>query len=251
MLIECDAGDAGAAQQEAVADTPTAAILQPNTSNEQALTQSPQEMGAYAGVEHAVETTVDDVAAQPDEIAADGNEQEVAPTVEAEEQPAAETTQLTLDGIAQQTDALVDLPEEAPAAEDAQQDAAADKEPSKAVAEKLMPTSEAAEAAADLPAADTAPPAHLAAAEAVAAALATAAAGDAEGELMPAAAAGAASADAQADAEEEEEEDDMCHVCGEADEGDVLLLCDGCDNACHLGCARPVLRRIPKSECLS
>ncbi len=50
--------------------------------------------------------------------------------------------------------------------------------------------------------------------------------------------------EAQAD---EEDEDDICHVCGEADEGDVLLLCDGCDKACHLGCARPVLRRIPKS----
>jgi hypothetical protein len=37
-------------------------------------------------------------------------------------------------------------------------------------------------------------------------------------------------------------------VCGEADEGDVLLLCVGCDNACHLGCARPMLRRVPKSE---
>lgn len=47
---------------------------------------------------------------------------------------------------------------------------------------------------------------------------------------------------------DEEEEEDTCHVCGEADEGDVLLLCDGCDNACHLGCARPMLRRVPKSE---
>ncbi|KAK9917599.1 hypothetical protein WJX75_006241 [Coccomyxa subellipsoidea] len=52
---------------------------------------------------------------------------------------------------------------------------------------------------------------------------------------------------AEAEAEEEEEED-TCHVCGEADEGDVLLLCDGCDNACHLGCARPMLRRVPKND---
>ncbi|CAL8463591.1 g3125 [Coccomyxa elongata] len=245
---EGDAGDAGAAQREAVADTPPAAILQPNTSNEQALTQPPQKMGAHAGIEHAEETTVDDLPAQQDEKEkGEGDKQELAPHVEAQEQAAAETTQLTLDGAAQQTDAHADLPEEAPAAENAQQDPAADKEPSQAAVEKLVPTSEAAEAAADAPAADTAPPAHLAAAEAVAAALAAAAAGDTEGEMLPVAAAGTASADAQGDAEEEEE-DDVCHVCGEAEEGDVLLLCDGCDNACHLGCARPVLRRIPKND---
>jgi hypothetical protein len=48
-----------------------------------------------------------------------------------------------------------------------------------------------------------------------------------------------------------EEEEDRCHVCGEADEGDVLLLCDSCDNACHLACAQPPLKRIPKGECLA
>ncbi|BDA48546.1 probable Bromodomain adjacent to zinc finger domain protein 2B at C-terminar half [Coccomyxa sp. Obi] len=244
----------GAAQREAVADTPPAAPLQPNTSDEQALVQPPQEMGADAGAEHAEETNVDDVAAQQDEEAAEGVQQETAPHEEAA-QAAAETEQLTLDEAAQQPDADEHLPEEAPAAEDAEQEPAAYEEPAQAAAEKLLPASEAAaqqldaavEAAADAPVADVAPPAHLAAAEAVAAALAAAAAGEAKGEMLPVAAAGAASADAQAEGEEEEE-DDVCHVCGEADEGDVLLLCDGCDNACHLGCARPVLRRIPKND---
>ena len=40
----------------------------------------------------------------------------------------------------------------------------------------------------------------------------------------------------------------MCHVCQEADVGDTLLLCDSCDNACHLGCAAPALSRIPKGD---
>lgn len=48
--------------------------------------------------------------------------------------------------------------------------------------------------------------------------------------------------------EEDEEEEDMCHVCGESDEGDVLLLCDDCDNACHLGCCNPPLKRVPKGN---
>lgn len=55
----------------------------------------------------------------------------------------------------------------------------------------------------------------------------------------------AAPKEADEDPEEEaevEEEEQCCGVCGEADEGDVLLLCDGCDAACHLGCARPRLR---------
>lgn len=248
----CDAGDAGAAQRKVVADTPPAAILQPDTSNEQALAHLPQETGADASTQHAEETDVDDVAAQQDDKAAEGVQQEPAPHEKAE-QAAAETMLLTLDVAAQQPDIDVNVPEEAPAAEES----AADKEAANAAAEELLPASEAAavqldaavKAAADTPAADAAPPAHLAAAEAIAAALAAAAAGEAKGEMLPVAAAGAASTDAQV--EGEEEEDDVCHVCGEADEGDVLLLCDGCDNACHLGCARPMLRRIPKSEGLS
>lgn len=34
-------------------------------------------------------------------------------------------------------------------------------------------------------------------------------------------------------------------MCDEADEGDVLLLCDGCDSAFHLQCTTPRLRKIP------
>ena len=247
------AGDAGAIQQAAVAKTPPAAILQPSASAEQALVQPPQEMGADAGTEHAEDTHVDDVAVQQDENAAEGVQQQPAPHVEAE-QAAAETALLTLDVSAQQPDANVDHPEEAV---NTQQEPTADEEAAQAAAEELPPASEAAaqlldaavEAATASPVADAARPAHLAAAEAVAAALAAASAGE---QVLPVAAPGAASADAQAEVEEEgeEEEDDVCHVCGEADEGDVLLLCDGCDNACHLGCARPVLRRIPKSEAL-
>lgn len=37
-------------------------------------------------------------------------------------------------------------------------------------------------------------------------------------------------------------------MCSASDEGDVLLLCDGCDNACHLGCCDPPLKRVPKGD---
>ena len=33
-----------------------------------------------------------------------------------------------------------------------------------------------------------------------------------------------------------------------ADEGDILLLCDSCDNACHLSCCAPPLKRVPKGD---
>ncbi len=33
-----------------------------------------------------------------------------------------------------------------------------------------------------------------------------------------------------------------------ADEGDILLLCDSCDNACHLSCCNPPLKRVPKGD---
>lgn len=33
-----------------------------------------------------------------------------------------------------------------------------------------------------------------------------------------------------------------------ADEGDILLLCDSCDNACHLSCCHPPLKRVPKGD---
>eukprot|EP00890_Picochlorum_soloecismus_P006052 jgi/Picsp_1/6448/NSC_03795-R1_bromodomain adjacent to zinc finger domain protein 2a len=48
--------------------------------------------------------------------------------------------------------------------------------------------------------------------------------------------------------EEEEEEEDICHVCQTGNEGDVLLLCDSCDNACHLACCDPPRKRVPKGD---
>ena len=50
------------------------------------------------------------------------------------------------------------------------------------------------------------------------------------------------------DEAEEEEEEDVCYVCGCSSEGSVLLLCDGCDKACHLKCTKPRLRRVPKGD---
>ena len=39
-----------------------------------------------------------------------------------------------------------------------------------------------------------------------------------------------------------------CCVCEEAEEGDVLLLCDGCNSAFHLQCTKPRLRKVPAGE---
>jgi hypothetical protein len=50
------------------------------------------------------------------------------------------------------------------------------------------------------------------------------------------------------DGEDNLMEEDICYMCSAADEGDVLVLCDGCDNACHLQCAQPPLRRVPKGQ---
>ncbi|KAK9815582.1 hypothetical protein WJX72_006239 [[Myrmecia] bisecta] len=41
---------------------------------------------------------------------------------------------------------------------------------------------------------------------------------------------------------------EVCYVCCAAEEGDVLLLCDSCDAACHLGCCAPPLKRVPKGD---
>jgi hypothetical protein len=57
-----------------------------------------------------------------------------------------------------------------------------------------------------------------------------------------------ANVEPEAEAEEEEEEEDVCYVCGSSSEGSVLLLCDGCDKACHLKCTKPRLRRVPKGD---
>ncbi|GAB4819362.1 hypothetical protein N2152v2_006408 [Parachlorella kessleri] len=53
--------------------------------------------------------------------------------------------------------------------------------------------------------------------------------------------------------EENEDDEDLvldasCHVCGLSEEGDVLLLCDGCDGACHLTCCNPPLKRVPRGD---
>ena len=48
--------------------------------------------------------------------------------------------------------------------------------------------------------------------------------------------------------DEETSAEDKCHVCGEGDDGDILLLCDSCDNACHLQCCKPALKRVPKGD---
>ena len=36
-----------------------------------------------------------------------------------------------------------------------------------------------------------------------------------------------------------------CEVCERGDREEELLLCDGCDHACHLSCMRPPLRSVP------
>ena len=37
-------------------------------------------------------------------------------------------------------------------------------------------------------------------------------------------------------------------ACGEGGGGRVVLLCDGCDRACHLKCTVPRLRRTPAGD---
>lgn len=47
---------------------------------------------------------------------------------------------------------------------------------------------------------------------------------------------------------EDEVSSDVCFVCGVGDDGDILLLCDSCDNACHLGCCKPARKTVPKGD---
>ena len=49
-------------------------------------------------------------------------------------------------------------------------------------------------------------------------------------------------------AEGEEKAEDACMACGEASGGRVMLLCDGCNAACHLKCTQPRLRRTPAGD---
>lgn len=69
--------------------------------------------------------------------------------------------------------------------------------------------------------------------------------------LLQAEVAAQAKATDSEDDEVEEADDegaDHCHKCNEGEEGDVLLLCDGCENACHLSCCNPPLKRVPKGD---
>jgi len=48
--------------------------------------------------------------------------------------------------------------------------------------------------------------------------------------------------------ETESTPEDICHICKTGNDGDILLLCDSCDNACHLHCCKPVRKRVPKGD---
>lgn len=39
-----------------------------------------------------------------------------------------------------------------------------------------------------------------------------------------------------------------CRACGRSAPEDRLLLCDGCEAACHTHCMRPVLGRVPDGD---
>ncbi|XP_013414674.1 lysine-specific demethylase 5A-like isoform X2 [Lingula anatina] len=40
----------------------------------------------------------------------------------------------------------------------------------------------------------------------------------------------------------------MCHTCGLGDDEDMMLLCDGCDDAFHTYCLVPPLQEVPKGD---
>eukprot|EP01043_Picozoa_sp_COSAG02_P047686 COSAG02_NODE_4597_length_5179_cov_102.404528_2_plen_909_part_00 len=42
--------------------------------------------------------------------------------------------------------------------------------------------------------------------------------------------------------------DIICIVCGLTDHDEKLVLCDGCDNAQHIFCCKPKLKRVPKGD---
>jgi hypothetical protein len=52
----------------------------------------------------------------------------------------------------------------------------------------------------------------------------------------------------QSEADKEDEDDDVCMKCSSGADEDKLLLCDGCDNGCHLYCLKPPLREPPKGD---
>ena len=44
------------------------------------------------------------------------------------------------------------------------------------------------------------------------------------------------------------EDEYICRSCGRGDNDEVLLLCDGCDGACHTFCLIPPLSSVPKGD---
>ncbi len=46
----------------------------------------------------------------------------------------------------------------------------------------------------------------------------------------------------------EEEEDIPCEVCGDPEDGDHMLICDGCEKGYHMYCLKPKLKAIPEGD---
>jgi hypothetical protein len=42
--------------------------------------------------------------------------------------------------------------------------------------------------------------------------------------------------------------DQACEMCGSAADAANMLLCDTCDNGCHLYCASPQLAAVPEGD---
>jgi hypothetical protein len=59
---------------------------------------------------------------------------------------------------------------------------------------------------------------------------------------------GPSEGDAKEEQKDNDGDSDACYVCGVGDDGDILLLCDSCDNACHLGCCKPARKTVPKGD---
>ena len=64
----------------------------------------------------------------------------------------------------------------------------------------------------------------------------------------PAEEAAEAASEGEQEEEEEEESEDFCHICGQSDEGDILLLCDSCGEQAGLenvGSLEQMLSMVP------
>ena len=44
------------------------------------------------------------------------------------------------------------------------------------------------------------------------------------------------------------QDDYLCHMCSSGDDGQYLLLCDGCDASFHTYCLIPPITTVPKGE---